>query len=56
MSEIRYVVRFFDEHEKYLYSIHCDQLILDELLNGAKEDGKKVKVVAYGSNDNSKEF
>ena len=52
MDKIKYVVRFF-LHDQYLYSVHCDQLILDEILENAKNEGKSVKVLAYKSDSES---
>lgn len=46
MVEIKYVVRFFKD-DKYLYSIHCDENVLDDLISSAKEKGESVKVIAY---------
>lgn len=46
MDSIRYVVRFFND-DQYLYSVHCGQSVLDDLLAEAKNIGYTVKVVAY---------
>ena len=51
MVEIKYVVRFFI-NDQYLYSVHCDQEILDDVIKNAKENGQTVKVIAY-KNDSS---
>lgn len=51
MVEIKYVVRFFKD-DQYLYSVHCDQEVLDEIVAKADADGQKVKIVAY-KNDSS---
>ncbi len=50
MSDLKFVVRFFKD-DLYLYSVHCDQSILDDLISKAKEDGQNVKVVAYKSDE-----
>lgn len=47
MSDIRYVVRFFNAADNYLYSVHCSVDILDQILSDAKDSGLKFKVVAY---------
>lgn len=48
MSEIKYVIRFFKD-DKYLYSVHCDDVVLSDIVEKAKCDGQTVKVVAYKS-------
>lgn len=52
MDSIRYVVRFFND-DQYLYSVHCGQSVLDDLLAEAKNIGYTVKVVAYKSDSES---
>lgn len=50
MSEIKYVVRFFQD-DQYLYSVHCDSLILDDVVKKAKDVGQNVKIIAYKSDE-----
>ncbi len=52
MDLIRYVVRFFND-DQYLYSVHCGQSVLDDLIAQAKDSGLNVKVVAYKSDSES---
>ena len=46
MEQLKYVVRYFKD-DQYLYSVHCDELILDDLIMRAKDNGYNVKIVAY---------
>lgn len=48
---VKYVVRFFNSDDSYLYSIHCSADILDEILEQGKSSGLKFKIVAYKSDD-----
>ena len=50
MSELKYVVRFFKD-DQYLYSIHCDHEVLNEIVAKADADGQKIKIVAYVSDE-----
>lgn len=50
MSELKYVVRFFKD-DQYLYSIHCDHEVLNEIVAKAEVDGQKIKIVAYTSDE-----
>lgn len=55
MNDIRYVVRFFNADDSYLYSVHCSVDILDDILFEAKDSGLKFKVVAYRSSSESED-
>ena len=50
MSELKYVVLIFKD-DQYLYSIHCDHEVLNEILAKADADDQKVKIVAYTSDE-----
>ena len=50
MSELRYVVRFFKD-SRYSYSVHCDQHVLDDLLEYGRNEGFTFKVIAYDAKE-----